>query len=118
MNFKILVIMIGLIAGPLFVYGQSGTTTTTVSATMKNEIKGKILEINQDASMIKVRSYVSGDTNSYNDYEIYVMQEAKIEVDGRVLKLSDLNSGNEVVVRYGVSEDGKKEADHIWIKIQ
>ena len=80
------------------------------------EILGTIEEINYETSQIVLKSYKGEDNTAYEDVAIYVRQEAIIEKDGTPLELRELNRGDKVVVKYRISDDGGREAVHVWRK--
>ena len=84
--------------------------------TISEEITGKIEEINYETSYILVKSYMNEAMDTYQEDNFYVLEEAVIEKDGKVIKLSDLSQNEEITVRYRIATDGRKEAEHIWVK--
>ena len=83
---------------------------------ISEEITGKIEEINYETSFILVKNYVDESMDIYQEDNIYVLEEAVIEKDGNYIKFNDLLKDERITVRCRITADGRKEADHIWIK--
>jgi len=82
----------------------------------EEETTGIIEDINYETSVISLKSYTDVSRDDYQLDTIYVLKEAVIEKDDNSLKLDALNPGDEITVKYRIDEEGKKEAEHIWLK--
>ncbi|MBU1042882.1 MAG: hypothetical protein KJ915_00585 [Candidatus Omnitrophica bacterium] len=117
MKVKILLVVSFLLVCNLSLSHSSYAEEITVKhEEVGDEINGKIEEINSDTDYILVKSYMNESVDAYEEDEFYVLKEAVIEKDGTVIKFNDLSQDDEITVRYRISSDGRKEAEHIWVR--
>jgi PDZ domain-containing secreted protein len=80
------------------------------------ELTGRIERINYETHMLFVKSYTDESMTTFREDNIYVLEDARIERKGQDLTIKDLQPGEEVTVEYRVTDEGAKEADHIWVQ--
>jgi hypothetical protein len=80
------------------------------------EISGKIENLNRDTSMIIVKAYSDKGKTLYQEVPILITQEAKIVKAGQVFVLKDLQTGDEISVRYIVKPNGQRAAYYLLVK--
>jgi hypothetical protein len=80
------------------------------------EYTGRIQAIDSPRSMILLKVYLDEKETRSAEYNIYVMENAVIESNGRTIRFVDLNAGELVTVQFIINQNGEKEARHIWVK--
>lgn len=81
-------------------------------------ISGKVVSIDVATSTIVVNSLKDVATDTYEEVAVLVTEGTKIEKGGTALKLSDIHSADDVVIKYTVDATGKKTAEGISLQVK
>ena len=117
MNARLLLILLWVMIGAFYFPLRShAEDLMIVPEVVEEEITGRIEKIDYDTDNILLKIYNDESLDSYEEENFYVLEEAVIEKNDKLITFRDLLPEEEIRVQYRVTDDGRKEVDHIWVK--